>query len=303
MSDVMHLERRRFLQWTGVAATALLTPRWLPAVEAAPGPGPAQVAIGICGRLTGSKLFQAAGCAYLEEGVGSLLIPDQDDAKFAKRLEDLRASPLPVTNCNSFIPGKLKSVGGESRHPEILAYADIAFRRAKQAGIGIITFGSGPSRQVPDGWNVTEAKDQFTALLRLMGPLAAAQGVRVAVEPLNRGECNLLNNIREVGEVVRAAKHPSIGITADLYHMVLGGDVVSDLAAHIDVLHHFHVAEKTKRALPGVAGDDFRGWFRVLAEHGWKGRMSIEANGGGEVTAYAKAVTYLQNQAKEAGIG
>ena len=61
-------------------------------------------------------------------------------------------------------------------------------------------------------------------------------------------------------------------------------------------------AEKAKRALPGVAGDDFRGWFRVLAEHGWKGRMSIEANGGGEVTAYAKAVNYLQNQAKEAGI-
>jgi sugar phosphate isomerase/epimerase len=135
-----------------------------------------------------------------------------------------------------------------------------------------------------------------------MGPLAAAQGVRVSVEPLVPSACNLLNNIREVSEVVRAAKHPSIGITADLYHMVLGGDGASDLEANIDILHHFHIAEKAKRALPGMAGDDFRGWFQVLARHGWRGRMSIEANGGNEVAACAKAVRYLQNQAKEAGI-
>jgi sugar phosphate isomerase/epimerase len=302
MSDALHLPRRRFLRWTGLAASALLAPRLFPAAEATAEPGSAQVALGICGRMTGGRLYHEAGCAYLEEAVTSFLIPEQDDAKFAKRLEDMRASPLPVTNCNSFIPGKLKAVGADTRHPEILAYADIAFRRAKQAGIGIITFGSGPSRQVPDGWNQTEAKEQFIVLLRRLGPLAEAQGVRVAVEPLNRGECNLLNNIREVGEVVRAAKHPSIGITADLYHMALGGDVASDLADHIDLLHHFHVAEKAKRALPGVAGDDFRGWFRVLARQGWQGRMSIEANGSGELTALTKSIHYLQNQAKEAGI-
>ena len=54
--------------------------------------------------------------------------------------------------------------------------------------------------------------------------------------------------------------------------------------------------------MPGVAGDDFKGWFRVLAKHGWKGRISIESGGGGDQEAYAKSFAYLRAQAKECGI-
>jgi sugar phosphate isomerase/epimerase len=54
--------------------------------------------------------------------------------------------------------------------------------------------------------------------------------------------------------------------------------------------------------LPGVAGDDFRGWFAVLAKHGWKGRVSIEASGSDKLDGLTKAIVYLRAQAKEAGI-
>jgi sugar phosphate isomerase/epimerase len=83
---------------------------------------------------------------------------------------------------------------------------------------------------------------------------------------------------------------------------VLGGDVPDDLDRSIALLRHFHIAEKAKRAMPGVAGDDFRGWFRVLAKHGWQGRMSIESNGGGGLEAYTKSFIYLRAQARDAGI-
>lgn len=69
------------------------------------------------------------------------------------------------------------------------------------------------------------------------------------------------------------------------------------------MLHHFHIAEKANRALPGVAGDDFLGWFQILAKHGWRGRISIEAGGGkSDQEAYTKSFTYLRSQAKDAGI-
>jgi sugar phosphate isomerase/epimerase len=299
------IDRRHLLRLMGVGAAALmagpLAGRLWSAEEAAPA-AKAQVAFGVCGRMGNARMLKDAGCDYIEEAVGGLLMPDKGDEEFAKRLPEISAALLPVKNCNSFLPGGLKSVGPEAKHAEILAYANTAFRRARMVGVDVITFGSGGSRKIPDGFSKDEAKRQFIELLKGMGPLAAAQGIRVSVEPLNKGECNFLNNIREVAEVVRAAGHASIGITADLYHMVLGDDVPADLDANIDVLHHFHIAEKAKRALPGVAGDDFRGWFGVLAKHRWQGRISIESGGGGDQAAYAKAFDYLRKQAAEAGI-
>ncbi len=165
-----------------------------------------------------------------------------------------------------------------------------------------MTFGSGASRQIPDGFPAEQALDQFAALLAKMGPLAAAQGVVVSVEPLRKAECNFLNRIGEVAVAVGRANHPAVGSTADLYHMVIGGDTGDDLEKALPLLRHFHIAEKATRSIPGVAGDDFRPFFRVLAKHAWKGRMSIEANGAGGEAAYRAGFDYLRAQARAAGI-
>jgi sugar phosphate isomerase/epimerase len=302
----MPLARRSLLRLAGGSA-ALLAVGGLRAVAADAVPaallaGGAAVAFGVCTGIGKAGVLKDANADYIEEGVGSLLAPDKDDAAFAKRTAEIAAAVVPVRCCNTFIPGSLKSVGPAPAHDAILAYADTAFKRARACGIATITFGSGGSRKVPDGFSKDEAVKQFTALLARMGPLAAAQQVVVAVEPLNVGECNFLNSIGDVAAVVGPASNPAVGITADLYHMVLAGDVPDDLEKHIALLRHFHIAEKAKRAMPGVAGDDFRGWFRVLAKHGWKGRMSIESNGGGDAAAYGKSIAYLRAQAKEAGI-
>ena len=297
------IDRRGLLALAGLAGASLLLPRAVWSAEAGAAPvKKAEVAFGICGRLGSARMLKDAGCDYIEEAVGGLLMPNKGDDEFAKRLPEISAALIPVKNCNSFLPGELKSVGPDAKIEAVLAYANIAFKRARMVGIDVITYGSGGSRKIPDGFAKEDAKKQFIEILKGMGPLAAAQNLRVAVEPLRKEECNFLNNIREVAEMIRAAGHPNVGITADLYHMVLGGDVPADLDANIDILHHFHLAEKEKRALPGVAGDDFRGWFAVLAKHGWKGRVSIEAGGGGDQAALTKAFAYLRTQAKEAGI-
>ncbi len=313
MSNQRILPRRQLLKWAGIGATALtvgmplvVTP--LSGLTAEGGsqthPGEkAELLYGLCGRMTNARMLKDAGCDYIEEAVGGLLMPEKGDDEFAKRLPEISASLLPITNCNGFLPATLKSVGPDFKLEAVLEYANIAFRRARMVGIKVITYGSGGSRKIPDGFSKDEAKKQFIDVLKGMGPLAAAQGLKVSIEPLRAQECNFLNNIREVGEVITAANHPNIGITADLYHMVLGGDVPDDLDRNIHLLHHFHIAEKEKRALPGEAGDDFRGWFAVLAKHGWKGRMSIEGGGGkSDLAAYTKSFAYLRAQAKEAGI-
>ena len=47
----------------------------------------------------------------------------------------------------------------------------------------------------------------------------------------------------------------------------------------MDVVVHVEIAEKNGRTVPGVNGDDFRPFFRVLREAGYHGAVSIEGKG------------------------
>jgi sugar phosphate isomerase/epimerase len=258
--------------------------------------------MGSCGSLAKAEMLKAAGADYVEESVQGLLVPDKDAGAFTGKISSITSAPIPVRCCNGFLPGSLKSVGPNAAHDAILAYAATAFSRARQVGIETITFGSGPSRQIPDGFSSDAALTQFSELLARMGPLAAAQGVVVSVEPLRKAECNFLNRIGEVAVAVSRANHPAVRITADLYHMAIGGDTADDLEKALPLLRHFHIAERATRSIPGVAGDDFRPWFRVLARHGWTGRMSIEAGQAGGEAGYRAGFAYLRAQAHDAGI-
>jgi sugar phosphate isomerase/epimerase len=117
------------------------------------------------------------------------------------------------------------------------------------------------------------------ALLKRMGPLAGKYGVTVAVEQLQATECNYINHIGEAAELIRKAGHPNVRVLADLYHMARGGDTPADLKAAMDVVVHLEIAEEKDRTYPGVSGDDFRPYFSVLREAGYRGAISIEGKG------------------------
>lgn len=258
-------------------------------------------AIGSSAPLEKAAMIKAAGGEFITEGVSSFLIPDQDEAAFEKNLQKLKASPLPILACNSFLrPTHLRCVGADANHDQVLAWADIAFRRLKRADGKIIVFGSSGARQLRDDWPKEKADEQFVALLKKMGPLAEAQGITVTVEQLHAKECNYINRIGEAATLVRAAGHPNIRVLADLadlYHMAVMDDTPEDLKAALDVVHHLEIAEKADRTMPGVAGDDFRPFFRVLREGGYQGAVSIEGNW--DESQFPKAFQELTKQAAE----
>ncbi|MES2660727.1 MAG: TIM barrel protein [Verrucomicrobiota bacterium] len=234
-------------------------------------------AMGIAAPLDKAAMLKANGAEFLTASVGDFLVPDQPDDVFEKNLAQLAASPLPILACNGFIrPAHLRCVGPEANHDLILKWADMSFRRMKKAKGKFIVFGSSGARKIPDGWSKEKADEQFVALLKLMGPLAEAQGITVTVEQLRAEECNYINHIGEGAALIRAAGHPNIRLLADLYHMACGGDTPADLKAAMDVVVHIEIAEKAGRTVPGISGDDFRPYFHVIRESGYKGAISIE---------------------------
>lgn len=252
--------------------------------------------IGICTKISNWKILATGGYSYVEEAVQGFLVPLEDETVFDEKLALLKQSTLPVPALNSFIPGKLKSVGPEPMHDEILKYAETAFRRAQIVGVKHIVFGSSGSRKVPEGFSRDEALNQFTDLCRKMAPIAEKYDVVVVLEPLNKGECNLLNTVAGGGEIVKAVNHKNIMLLADIYHMLRENESPESIIRYGDYIRHTHIAENEERAAPGTYNDDFRPYFRALKEIEYKGLMSIECRWKNMEEQADQALQALRNQ-------
>jgi len=303
--DGSGIDRRTFLRDASLsAAGAAAIGAW---PEAAPIGGTAQAsqgfaAYGIVAPLARAAELKAAGADYLVDRVADYLMPAASDADFEAQRVRAAASPLPVRGCNVFLSGPgLRVVGPDADHPRVLAYAAIAFRRFEALGGQFICFGSGGARRIPDGWTKAQADEQFVALLTALGPMAARHTLTIAVEQLRSQECNYLTRLSEVVAVVKAANHPSIRVLSDLYHMRVMGDGPEELGATAPYLAMAEIAEKEGRMVPGVAGDDFRPYFRALAAAGYKGPITIEGNGTTEQIGNAFRV--IRTQAGEVMAG
>lgn len=240
----------------------------------------ADVGFGVAMGADKQAMLKDAGYDFIELSVGNLLMPLAPDAEFEAKTAKLGALVLPVRSCNGFFPANLKLVGPEVKMDDVLAFADTAFRRAKKFGIPFIVLGSGGARKSPDGFDLAKAREQFIDVAKRLGPLAAPQGVTVVLEPLNKGETNLINSVAEGADYVDAIAHPNVQLLADIFHMTKENEGPDSILKAGARLRHVHIAEKAERTSPGTAGDDFRPFFKALKAVGYKGGISVEGKWG-----------------------
>ncbi|MCK5821493.1 MAG: sugar phosphate isomerase/epimerase [Bacteroidales bacterium] len=236
--------------------------------------------LGVCTSIKNHEIVAAAGFDYIEESVGRFLIPGESEEAFEKNLAILKESSIPIRACNGFLPGSLKTTGPETHHPQILEYAETAFRRAQIAGIKRIVYGSGGSRNYPDGFDHETAWNQFAELLIQMGPIAEKYDVIIAIEPLRKGESNLINRVDEGLELVLKVNHPNIQVLGDIFHMMREDEEPESFIEARKYLKHTHIAEIENRTAPGLAGDDLSPYLQALKQANYEGGISIEGGWG-----------------------
>ncbi|MBQ5365594.1 MAG: TIM barrel protein, partial [Spirochaetales bacterium] len=135
--------------------------------------------------------------------------------------------------------------------------------------------GSGKSRFVPGGMRWRNAYTQLVEVTKLVGKIAATYGIRVAIEPLNRAETNLINSLAEGAALEADVNMPNVGLIADSYHMWQEGEDMGRILTCAPFMHT-HIAMKGTRAYPVEATDEVRQFFSLLKEAGYDGTMSIE---------------------------
>jgi sugar phosphate isomerase/epimerase len=199
----------------------------------------------------------------------------EESGKPAESVLDLvRASGLPVA-CVGVELGWLWADGAE--RARLLAVFDEQCRRA--AALGCPTVMSPVDRGRGD---VARA----AASVREVGDIAARHGVRLALE--SNSQCEQINTLERLREVVSRAAHPHCGLLVDAYHLGRSGatlKTVEDVTPAEIVYVQYSDPPRTglepgkalDRLPPGQGSFPFREFFAIIAAKGYAGFASYEA--------------------------
>ncbi len=256
---------------------------------------------GICTTIEQAAAAREAGWDYVEESAQGLLQGlEPDDARWTSR-DRAAASPLPVLALNMLVPGSLRITGPDVEKERLAAYMRTALRRAEALNIRTIVFGAGGARNVPNGFPRDTATEQITEFVRTSAAIAGDYGATIVIEPLNRGECNIINSVAEAMKYVAAVGRPSLKCLVDSYHFWLEDEPLEDLRVAMPSIRHVHVADRLGRTAPGESGQsDYGPFFRVLKEGGYDGLISVEARSFDVASNGRKVLDFLRKQWSEA---
>lgn len=100
--------------------------------------------------------------------------------------------------------------------------------------------------------------------------------VKLAIEPINRYETDLLNNVEQSLRFLDRLKMDNVGLLLDTFHMNIEEQSISDsIQTAAKKLLHFHAAD-SNRWYPGAGHIDFREVMQSLHKIGYEGFISGE---------------------------
>ncbi len=221
--------------------------------------------------------------------------PLDDDATALPALRAFDGLPLRSESFNSLIPPELRLVGPEVDRNALRTYLRRAFTRMKQLGGEVAVLGSGGARNIPEGMEREHALDQLADALQLAADEAGRAGIELALEHLNRTECNVFNTIGESQTFIEARGLSGLRILADLHHIELEHEPIDHVVAAAPLLAHVHVADGGRGA-PGVGGYDYAGFMAALRRTQYDRRISAECRWDNLADQAADSLRFMRQQ-------
>jgi D-psicose/D-tagatose/L-ribulose 3-epimerase len=238
--------------------------------------------------------MQRIGFDYAELSLSHLCM--LEEKAFLHLKEKLVQFQIQAEACNNFFPPFIRLTGGNVNHKEINQYLVSAINKARELGICIIVFGSGPARMVPDNFPGALAFEQLVNLLREINGFASQEGITIAIEPLRMEECNIINTYRESLSLAMAVNEPYVKCLLDFYHLNEEKEDLRIINENRDMLAHVHFSEPQGRRFP--INDNalkYTDYIGQLKSAGYKGRVSIEAYTDNFTNDAVEALKLLRN--------
>jgi sugar phosphate isomerase/epimerase len=128
----------------------------------------------------------------------------------------------------------------------------------------------------PSGQTLKQSMAYLVEALQQCSAVAATEGVRFALEPLNRYETDLIHTVEEGLDLIHRVGAENFGLLLDTFHMnIEEPSIEASIRACGDRIFHFHVAD-SNRWHPGAGHLDFGSILSALRETGYDGYVSGE---------------------------
>lgn len=241
--------------------------------------------IGVCGSILGLTypLAKEIGFDYFE-------IPFRDlgkisDEEFQQMLLKKQEIGLPVSRANAMIPNDYKLFGEEAKtNEEISEFLEIGFKRAKQLGVELVVLGSGASRKYPEEMDYQQVEKHLLEVCNIIADFSEKYGILVVIEPLQKGETNTFNTVKETCTFLKKLNRKTVKALADSFHMMAESENYDTLFDCKDEIFHAHIAEakfgtNTIRLVPDEKDENnVKEFVDTLKKIGYQGDISIEAS-------------------------
>ena len=142
-------------------------------------------------------------------------------------------------------------------------------------GAKIVTIGSFRGRS---SGNKEQSLHKLADILQETAIHAQDRGVRLALEPLNRFESDLINTVAEGLDFIQQVNHPALGLLVDSFHVNIEESSWSTpylAALKAKRLYYAHIGDNNRHP-PGQGLIDFRAILSTLYSNGYEGWLSAE---------------------------
>lgn len=223
------------------------------------------------------RLDKAAALGY--DGV-ELMALDPDRIEVDALAHDVRVRRLAVCAIGTgaqFLVDRLTLLAQErSVETRALERFEKLVGLAARCGSPLVTIGSFRGKLA---WGGEGARARLVTALRRCAEIAAGLGVRVALEPLNRYESDIVNTAAEGMALAEEVNHPAFGLLLDTFHVnIEEADIAGAFKTAAPRLFHVHLGDSNRLA-PGWGHYDFALTVATLREIGYDGYLSAELLG------------------------
>jgi D-psicose/D-tagatose/L-ribulose 3-epimerase len=201
-----------------------------------------------------------------------------DPIKFKERL---KANNMRVVVCGAFGPSRDLTHEDSKYRQESLDYIKAALEICEKAGSPILAgpmySAVGKRRHVPPDQKKKEW-DLAVSGIRKASKMAADHGVKLAIEPLNRFETDLINCSEQCERLINDIGEKNVGFHLDTFHMNIeeknSGDAIRRAGSR---LLHFHACENDRGAPGSGVNIDWDNVARALKDVKYEQDAVIES--------------------------
>lgn len=222
------------------------------------------------------EMFSKGDIEYLEIGATEWM--EMDKSEFQQRASYIEKNDIKVICANRFIPGEYDICKAGYDRQKCREYVKGVADILKYFDCKKVVLGSGKARFLDESYGIEKGKAQFFDFMKTVCEVMAKDGVKVVIEPLNKGETNFINSVKEGYDIVKESGIENAGVLCDYFHAGLDNEPLSDVVEAKSKLWHAHIASFPGRLAPlPNDGTDYAPFFDALKKAGYDDFVSVES--------------------------